>query len=173
MSVRRWVRLVSLDVGSSRTVGMDGWPQGPRRSSPRWGFDQDPQTCLSFCAMGGVLFSASGVCPKDGSRRGVLGTGEWTTLPWLALETEGSGHCSMWPLDPSREKPHLSTRLTPSVPMPVCASGGPLHPEPGLMAHAGFSYREVGQHANSNLSCQGRRGVLYSASGPALCSNWR
>ena len=63
---------------------------GPWMSLPVWGFGLAPKSFRSFCRNGGILYSASGVPPKEGFQRRALGPGDYKTQTRVRIERLGA-----------------------------------------------------------------------------------
>ena len=57
-----------------------------------WGFALAPKGMWSFCGKGGVLFTASGVPPKQGFQSRALGMGDWKSRGLVRI-----GGLGAWP----------------------------------------------------------------------------
>ena len=69
---------------------MAGWPPGPWMSLPLWGFGLPSKSFRSFCGKGGVLYSASGVPPKEGFQSRALGPSDWKTQTRVSMGAPGA-----------------------------------------------------------------------------------
>ena len=69
---------------------MEGWSTGPWLSLPLWGFGLASKSFRSFCGKGGVLYSASGVPPKEGYQSRALGTGDRKTRTRVRMGAQGA-----------------------------------------------------------------------------------
>ena len=69
---------------------MEGWPPGPSMSLPLWGFGLASKSFRSLCGKGGVLYSASGVPPKEGFQSRALGRGDWKTQTRVRIGAQGA-----------------------------------------------------------------------------------
>ncbi|VDP54142.1 unnamed protein product [Soboliphyme baturini] len=98
-----WTQLQRASVSGfyvKEGCGMEGWPPGPWSSLPLWGFGLASKSFRSFCGKGGVLYSASGVPPKEGFQRRARFPGDWKTQ--TRHEAYGEGHnASLCPRRPS------------------------------------------------------------------------
>ena len=104
---------------------MKGWTHGPWTSLLLWGFGPARQSLMSFSGKGGVLYSASGVRPKEGFQIRAVGPDDRKTQTRVRMGASGHGNLHMRALWRATERASLSTGLTLPVPMRVCAQGGP------------------------------------------------
>ena len=69
---------------------MEGWPRRPRMSLLLWGFGLASKSFRSLCGKGGVLYSATGVPPKEGFQSRALGPGNWKTRTRVRMGAPGA-----------------------------------------------------------------------------------
>ena len=170
--MRRLLRLVSLNFGSSMTVEWRGGLMGLGRVSLSSDLAWLPRVGHHFGRWEGSCFLLQGSIQRRDYRVEAWVEGNGKAEPGFGLGTLGHGNQHRRPLVAATEKPHLSTGLTLRVTMAVCAQGRPPYGR-GLRPMLVSPILKVGQHGNSMVSCHGEGGVLISASDPLLRGDWR